>query len=427
MARRPATLLFIFLLSSLGFPSVSAQSLTEDQVSQVKARLAEGAKQSWELGTRAQALIEYDTPTYSVLNDTSLPPPQSNAPGSLSEVFDIVKEVVGNRSQSNGLVQGPQPLIQDGSAADPSSVGFAVLLANWTGRSSTDGLDYAGAARDQLDFILTQVPRTDDGAISHRVSEVQLWSDFVYMVPPFLAYYGVITNNQSLVGEAYNQIKLYRQYLRDEDAGGLWKHVLLGSWNDTGHWSTGNAWAAAGMLRVLGTIQHSPFPKNFKNEQKDIQKWVTEILDAMYPWMTPSGIFRNYADNNSTFEDSSSAALLASAAYRHSLLSGVHRHLPQAEQVRGLLSASSTNSSSNSSLEHFTSDMWLTPVVNPHSFGEEGSKSPEGQAFVVEMYAAWRDWVENGSTGANGAIRISGTPSTMVSCAIVALLTSRLW
>ena len=47
----------------------------------------------------------------------------------------------------------------------------------------------------------------------------------------------------------------------------------------------GNAWAAAGMLRVLGTIQHSPFPKKFKNEQKDLQKWITEIMDAMYPWL----------------------------------------------------------------------------------------------------------------------------------------------
>lgn len=239
MAKRPATSLLLLLLSTLAFPSVHAQALTEEQINQVKARLAEGAKQSWELGTRAQALIEYDTPTYSVLNDSSLPPSQSNPPDSLSEVFTIVKEVVGNRSRSNGFLQGPQPLIQDGSAADPASVGFAVLLANWTGRSSSDELDYAGAAQDQLDFLLNQVPRTDDGAISHRVSEVQLWSDFVYMVPPFLAYYGVITNNQSLVGEAYNQVKLYRQYLRDDGAGGLWKHVMLGSWNDEGHWSTG--------------------------------------------------------------------------------------------------------------------------------------------------------------------------------------------
>jgi len=30
--------------------------------------------------------------------------------------------------------------------------------------------------------------------------------------------------------------------------------------------------------------------------------------------------------------------------------------------------------------------------------------SPEGQAFVMEMQAAWRDWVEAGSKGKNGAV-----------------------
>jgi rhamnogalacturonyl hydrolase YesR len=65
-------------------------------------------------------------------------------------------------------------------------------------------------------------------------------SDFVYMVPPFLAYYGVLTSNLTLVQQAYNQIKLYRNYLRDPRANGLWKHVLLGSSGiDEGHWSTG--------------------------------------------------------------------------------------------------------------------------------------------------------------------------------------------
>ncbi len=35
-------------------------------------------------------------------------------------------------------------------------------------------------------------------------------SDFVYMVPPFLATYGVTTRNRTLLEESYNQIKLYR-------------------------------------------------------------------------------------------------------------------------------------------------------------------------------------------------------------------------
>lgn len=61
----------------------------------------------------------------------------------------------------------------------------------------------------------------------------------MYMVPPFLAYYGVITGNSSAVAEAYNQCKLYRSYLYDQNAGGMWKHIALGTGTDPGHWSTG--------------------------------------------------------------------------------------------------------------------------------------------------------------------------------------------
>ncbi|KAI8976354.1 hypothetical protein BD414DRAFT_166093 [Trametes punicea] len=156
-------------------PHARAQTLTEDQLNAVKDRLAEGATHSWEIGTRAEALIEDDTPTYSVLNNTSLPPPQGQAPSSLDEVISIARSVVQARAKSN--VQGPQPLMDatGGAAGDPPSIGVAVLLANWTGAGAQDGLDYAGAAKDQLDYLFEQVPKTSDGAISHRQEQVQLW------------------------------------------------------------------------------------------------------------------------------------------------------------------------------------------------------------------------------------------------------------
>lgn len=108
-------------------------------------------------------------------------------------------------------------------------------------------------------------------------------SDFVFMVPPFLAYYGVTTENRSMLEAAYTQISLYRNYLRDPNANNLWKHVVLGSdFNDTGHWSTGNAWAAAGMLRVLTTISGSQYSHLMKNEMKNLKSWINEIHDGMY-------------------------------------------------------------------------------------------------------------------------------------------------
>jgi hypothetical protein len=119
-----------------------------------------------------------------------------------------------------------------------------------------------------------------------------------------------------------------------------------------------------------------------------------------------TSLFPNYASQPVTssvnFLDASSTALLASTVYRLSLLWGDHSHLPLAEKSRKALSATDPNNSSQ--LAHFTSTGWLTPVVNPNEFPNQGSQSPEGQAFVVEMHAAWRDWVANGSKGKNGAV-----------------------
>ena len=123
----------------------------------------------------------------------------------------------------------------------------------------------------------------------------------MYMVPPFLAYYGVTTRNRTMLAESYNQIRLYRNYLRDPKQG-MWKHIVLGpSGNDEGFWSTGgqllvthrlptkltllflgNGWAAAGILRVIVTMRQSEYSNTFKNEQKDLGNWVKEIHSSMY-------------------------------------------------------------------------------------------------------------------------------------------------
>jgi len=54
---------------------------------------------------------------------------------------------------------------------------------------------------------------------------------------------------------------------------------------------------------------------------------------------------------------------------------------------------------------HFDADGWLSPVVNPVSFGEVGSKSPEAQAFVLMMQAGYRDWAQAGYNGVNAGTR----------------------
>ncbi|KAH9002036.1 Six-hairpin glycosidase-like protein [Lactarius hatsudake] len=448
-------------LSALFLVYVSAQGLTSHQIDTVQQRLAEGATHSWELGTRAQALLELSAPSFSVLTPSiPLPPPpylDSSLNDTLADVFTIARNAVAALPPPPSNGSGQPLILGDSSVGDPASIGTAVLIANWT---NLGGEYYAAAATAQIQYLFgPAVLKTHDGAISHVASQVQLWSDSVYMVPPFLAYYGITTGNQSMLQEAYNQVKLYRSYLRDNSAGGLWQHIVLGTnGTDSGHWSTGNAWAAAGMLRVLGTLKSSPFSRDFNNQIKDLGNWVAEIHSAMYPHLQANGLFKNYADQNyaNNFDDASSSALLAATVYRLSLLTGNKKYVRQAERTRAALfaangtsaiasgdavvtssSTSSTSRSSNNtssttsssmtssstapsstgsapgsestasnafaSTPHFTDDGWLAPVVDPLNFVAEGAQSPEGQAFTLMLQSAWRDWSAAGSPGANVA------------------------
>ena len=134
----------------------------------------------------------------------------------------------------------------------------------------------------------------------------------------------------------------------------------------------------------------------------------------MFLLQRDDGMFYNYANNASTFVDASSAALLATTVYRQALISGTTTHIGDAEFIRRKLWAPTSGEgndfadpSSVDGLVHYTSDGWLTPVVNPNNFALEGEESPEGQAFSVQLYAAYNDWLANGAPGA-GTERTGG-------------------
>lgn len=138
----------------------------------------------------------------------------------------------------------------------------------------------------------------------------------------------------------------------------------------------------------------------------------------------PNGLFKNYADDNSTdsFDDASSSALLAATVYRLALLTGNKKFVREAGRTLAVLFATngtsantsgipvatsgsvpspsssgsaagseSTASSAFADTPHFTVDGWLEPVVDPLNAGVQGTQSAEGQAFALMLQSAWRD------------------------------------
>lgn len=95
------------------------------------------------------------------------------------------------------------------------------------------------------------------------------------MVPPFLAYYGALSGNSSLLQGAYHQCNLYPSALKS--SSGLWQHIVMGNAPDPGNWETGNGWAAMGMLYVYATLRHSSLASHFSSKQRDLANWIAEI------------------------------------------------------------------------------------------------------------------------------------------------------
>jgi len=73
---------------------------------------------------------------------------------------------------------------------------------------------------------------------------------------------------------------------------------------------------------------------------------------------------------------------------------------------------------------HFTSDGWLTPVVNPDQFGVQGQHSPESEAFTLELQAAYIEWVAGGSL--SGSVRIEAAAAAWAWIAACVVLGSLL-
>ncbi|KAK0200675.1 hypothetical protein DFS33DRAFT_1265762 [Desarmillaria ectypa] len=360
------------------------------------AALAESLpSHSWEFGTASEALLELYNPNISVYGQIPLPA-ESYLPSSV-KALSYAKEKIALGVGANGLSNG------DGAVGDPASLGVFAWLLGKTNETYADG------AREEIEYMLELAPRWENGAISQRAAVAELWNDFLYMAPPFIAYYAADTSNVSLLHESYKQCGLYREVLQatnisSESYDGVWMHIIGPQSQDVGLWSTGNGWAAGGMARVLATIMKAPVATlaSWRQEAIDnLTEWIKEIVDGVIGSPIIGGLARNYLDDvwedGHGFGEISGTSMIASVIYRMAVLQPNlfnQTYVLWADQVRATLAGNDTEGN-----PHIITNGTVTPAVNPLGWGDTKpwtAGSPEGQCFVVLMYAAWRDCVYAG-------------------------------
>ena len=143
------------------------------------------------------------------------------------------------------------------------------------------------------------------------------------------------------------------------------------------------------MVRVLHTLQKWSGSSSMTSQAGQLKGWIKEILDGAMASGKDSGLLRNYLNDGSWFGEVSGTAMLAAVAYRMAV---------NDPGMFGQQYISWADSNRQAVAQHQNGDI-LSPAVDPYAWGDRTpytSGSPEGQAFAVYLYTAFRDCVGAG-------------------------------
>lgn len=157
-------------------------------------------------------------------------------------------------------------------------------------------------------------------------------------------------------------------------------------------------------MRVYATIVNSDYASDFQSQSSDLAAWTTEIVEAAFALRAQDGLLHNYLNESDTFTDAASTALLTSVAYRLAQFDLTNPTSSPISPTSDLVNQTRLTLYSRVDSQSGV----LAPVTNPLDFGEQepqGTPSPEGQAFMLLLESAWRDWtLMSDQPGRGGAV-----------------------
>ena len=324
----------------LGKVLPDAPSGDEPVLSKVKSAMLCLQRATWEQGVAMQALLES---------------------GETDLVISMAKDAVLRQSTDGRLAM----LGEEFALTDAASPGEAVL---WAAKKTGDK-DLMSGFDKMLDYIMHSAPRTKDGIVYHFTNIPQVWSDSLYMLPPFLASAG-------MYHDAIKQIEGVKNFLWNKE-----KMLLSHMWDCEKNefarkdfWGVGNGWAAAGVTRVIGML-----PATMDREKSLLTIFVNELLDGCIAHVRPDGFFHNIVDRPESFVETNLSQMLAYSIYRGVKGNWIDRNrLEIADRMRAAVRSK------------VDSLGMVQGICGSPEFDHPGTAA-EGQAFFILMEAARAD------------------------------------
>ena len=330
------------LLPSLPVATVSKKTNdAKNTIKKVKKAMLGVQRRSWEQGVAGQALLET---------------------GDEDGVIAFASEAELRQSPDGRLA-----MVDSAEAVtDPASNGEAVLYAF----ERTGNIAFKAASDAMLAYLMNKAPRTADGIIYHVTYAPEIWSDAMYMCPPFLAVAGQFE-------EAVKQVDGYRHYLWNRE-----KKLFSHRWDDAkkdfvrrDFWGVGNGWSAAGMTRVVKAL-----PVSMHAERDKIVSYIRQVVDGCIAFQREDGLFNDVVDKPETFVETNLAQMLAYTIYRGVKAGWLENsYIPAADKMR---------KAAWSKVDKYG---FVQGVCGSPNFDRSGTAC-EGQAFFLMMEVAYNDY-----------------------------------
>ena len=303
----------------------------------VKLAMLSMARQCWEQGVAAQAMLECgDTAMLCLMARDCVV--RQNADGRLCDV-----------ENTPALV-------------DPAVCVEPVLAA---GRQLGDQ-GMIDAAMRNVDYLLRRCPGTADGARYHLQGDREIWADSMAMGPHVL----MLTGHRD---EGMEYCRAVQRRLRDPETG-LYRH----KWHEGSrrftrgvYWGVGNGWAMVGLMRMVRAMLDADDPR-----ADALAADFAGLCDAMSRCQADGGLFHDVLDDDGTFLESETAGMFAYSIYNMVSWKKLDdRYLVRADRARQAVTA------------RIGPDGILRGCAGSPTFEREGT-SVEAQAHFIMMEVA---------------------------------------
>ncbi|MEC0093827.1 glycoside hydrolase family 88/105 protein [Paenibacillus macquariensis] len=161
-------------------------------------------------------------------------------------------------------------------------------------------------------WMLTEAPRTREGAFEHTVTEnvsfpEQVWADTIFMAVLFLARLARVTGDNSYAIEAVKQLEIHLELLEDPDTG-----VMFHGWNcmalnhmSGARWTRANAWIAVGTPMIMQELTGIA-----TLSQQAIERY-SAMMHGLIRYQQANGLWATVMDRPDFYPETSGSAGIA--------------------------------------------------------------------------------------------------------------------